>query len=78
MPLLDQFHPPLSTLRLWESFHAQWAGAIASELNFILPADYFAETRVHIGPRVEVDVTSLRSSPHPTLSYPPFITMRLR
>ena len=26
MPLLDHFHPPLSTQRHWESFHTTWAG----------------------------------------------------
>jgi hypothetical protein len=24
MPLLDHFHPPLSTERHWESFYAAW------------------------------------------------------
>jgi hypothetical protein len=56
MPLLDHFHPPLFGTRHWESLHAQWAGCIASALNDILPDDYFAETQVHVGTRVEVDV----------------------
>jgi hypothetical protein len=55
--LLDHFHPPLSTLRHWESFHARWAAAIADALNDdLLPAEYFAEVQVHVGSRVEVDV----------------------
>ena len=29
MPLLDHFHPPLSPRRHRESFHVNWAGAIA-------------------------------------------------
>ncbi len=56
MPLLDHFHPPLFGTRHWESLHAQWAGCIANALNDILPDDYFAETQVHVGARVEVGV----------------------
>ena len=57
MQLLDHFHPPLSTVRHWESFHARWAAAIADVLNdAILPSEYFAEVQVHVGSRVEVDV----------------------
>src|SRR5713101_3316159 len=57
MQLLDHFHPPLSTVRHWESFHARWAAAIADVLNDeLLPTEYFAEVQVHVGSRVEVDV----------------------
>src|SRR3954453_16131852 len=59
MPLLDHFHPPLSAIRHWESFHASWATGIMATLNRgVLPPGYFAETQVHIGSRVEVDVAS--------------------
>jgi hypothetical protein len=61
MPLLDHFHPPLFEQRSWESFHSVWAGEIMAMLNEdILPPGYYAETQVHVGPRIEVDVTSLR------------------
>jgi hypothetical protein len=61
MPLLDHFHPPLSEERHWESFHASWASEIMATLNQgVLPAGYFAETQVHIGSRVEVDVASFQ------------------
>lgn len=57
MPLLDHFHPPLSTVRHWESFHARWAASMADVLNdALLPGEYFAEVQVHVGSRVEVDV----------------------
>ena len=57
MQLLDHFHPPLSMVRHWESFHARWAAAIADVLNdALLPMEYFAEVQVHVGSRVEVDV----------------------
>src|SRR5262245_18290097 len=60
MPLLDHFHPPLFPTRHWESFHAIWCSEIAGHLNqAVLPARYFAETQVHIGGRVEVDVGTL-------------------
>jgi hypothetical protein len=63
MPLLDHFHAPLAPVRRWESFHAVWSSAIVERLNrAVLPADYFAETQVHIGGRVEIDVATLRDS----------------
>ena len=59
MPLLDHFHPPLSLSRHWESFHASWATEMMAALNRgVLPPGYFAETQVHIGSRVEIDVAS--------------------
>lgn len=60
MPLLNHFHPPLYPIRHWESFHGQWAAAIADSLNqHLLPKDYFAEMQVHVGSRVEVDIATL-------------------
>jgi hypothetical protein len=60
MPLLDHFHPPLYPGRHWESFHSAWANTIMATLNeTILPPGYFAETQVHVGSRVEVDVATL-------------------
>jgi hypothetical protein len=62
MPLLDHFHPPLGRQRHWESFHGQWAGAVAAALNSgLLPPDYFAEMQVTLG-QVEVDVATLDES----------------
>ena len=62
MPLLDHFHPPLFPDRTWESMHA-WATAIMGHLNEnLLPSMYFAETQVHIGSRVEIDVATLEES----------------
>lgn len=57
MPLLDHFHPPLSRLRHWDSFHGGWAEAIAVHLNQdLLPPNYVAEAQVTVGPRAEIDV----------------------
>ncbi|HZL34652.1 MAG TPA: DUF4058 family protein [Tepidisphaeraceae bacterium] len=59
MPLLDHFHPPLRVARHWESFFACLAIAISDALNGpSLPEGYFAETEMHIGSRVEVDVAT--------------------
>jgi hypothetical protein len=56
MPLLDHFRPPLSVRRHWEAFHHAWATYIASDLNQVLPEDYFAEPNVKFG--IEIDVAT--------------------
>ncbi|MFO0970150.1 MAG: DUF4058 family protein [Gemmataceae bacterium] len=59
MPLLDHFRPPLRNQRHWEGFHGRWAAALADNLNDeLLPADYFAEFQLQVGPRVEIDVAT--------------------
>src|SRR5688500_14959814 len=59
MPLLDHFHAPLAPRRHWESFHVNWAGAMADLLNGrLLPEGYFAEEHAQLGPRVEIDVAT--------------------
>ena len=65
MPLLDHFHPPLSTQRHWESFHTTWATAIADALNEEwLPEGYFAEEQLHPAARVEIDVATFEEESH--------------
>ncbi len=60
MPLLDHFHPPLQPTRGWVSMHSLWSGEIVAALNgSLLPERYYAETEVHIGGRIEVDVATL-------------------
>src|SRR4051812_25477924 len=64
MPLLDHFHPPLSTQRHWESFHTTWAASIADSLNDDwLPEGYFAEEQLHPAARVEIDVATFEQAP---------------
>lgn len=59
MPLLDHFHPPLRGPRRWEGFHHAWAANIAQHLNReVLPADYFAESEISLGPTLEIDVAN--------------------
>lgn len=60
MPLLDHFHPPLHGPRRWEAFHHGWATFIAQQLNQeTLPADYFAESEISVGPELEIDVAAM-------------------
>lgn len=56
MPLLDHFHPPLSPRRDWHSLHNAWATYLASELNRLLPEEYFAAPNVQFG--IEIDVAT--------------------
>jgi Protein of unknown function (DUF4058) len=64
MPLLDHFHPPLHGPRRWEGFHHSWATLIASQLNQApLPANYYAEPEITIGPELETDGATLQESP---------------
>jgi hypothetical protein len=59
MPLLDHFHPPLMGQRHWEGFHSRWAVAMSDALNLVLPKEYFAESQVTLGTRIEVDIATL-------------------
>jgi hypothetical protein len=64
MPLLDHFHAPLAPRRHWESFHVNWAGAMADALNErLLPEGYFAEEHAQLGARVEIDVATFTEAP---------------
>jgi hypothetical protein len=57
MPLLDHFHPPLSSERRWESFYSSWATRLADALTERwLPPNYIAEEHAHLGPSIEIDV----------------------
>jgi hypothetical protein len=59
MPLLDHFRPPLRGPRRWEGFHHAWAANIAQHLNReVLPAEFFAESEISLGPTLEIDVAS--------------------
>ncbi len=60
MPLYDHFRPPLSDRRHWHAFHNAWATFLASHLNQLLPAGYFAEPNVQFG--IEIDVAARADS----------------
>src|SRR5262249_40231358 len=42
----------------WEGFHGQWPAMIVLGLNAILPAEYEAEPRVHLGSAFAIDVAA--------------------
>jgi hypothetical protein len=69
MPLLDHFHPPLSTGRRWESFHSRWATRLADALTERwLPPNYIAEEHAHLGPSVEIDVDTFEQETTATVA----------
>lgn len=56
MPLRDHFRPPIWKLASWEGFHGGWPMCIVQQLSPLLPGEYTAEPRVHLGPYYEIDV----------------------
>jgi hypothetical protein len=47
MPLLDHFHPPLSSRYQWQSFYANWATRLADAITELIPRDFLAEEHTH-------------------------------
>jgi hypothetical protein len=61
MPLLDHFHPPLSRMHSWRSFHGAWAAAMARLLNAgVLPPGYYAAPFLDRDGPVEIDVAAVK------------------
>jgi len=58
MPLRDHFRPPLSERFSWEEVHGGWPMVIVQQLGKLLPAQYVAGPRVHLGAQVEIDVAA--------------------
>lgn len=56
MPMLDHFRPPTLNRGSWEGFHGMWPALIVMDLCKMLPEQYIAEPRVHLGKNFEVDV----------------------
>ena len=56
MPLRDHFRPPVSARSSWEGFHGMWPATMVQQLVRVLPGDYTAEPRVHLGSYFEIDV----------------------
>jgi hypothetical protein len=68
VPLLDHFHPPVSSRKAWEGFHHTWAATITLRLNGqVLAAPFESEPAVHFGPSVEVDVATFEEDEEPSL-----------
>jgi Protein of unknown function (DUF4058) len=55
MPLFDHFHGPIGRRR-WQSFHSNWAGCIAADLNRRLPKQFVADAPVYLGSATSADV----------------------
>ncbi len=68
MPLLDHFHPPLRNVLQWNSFHSAWLATLATDLNALLPPQFFAEPSARFG--IEVDVAALERMGDPSADVP--------
>ena len=58
MPLRDHFRPPLSHQSSWEEVHGQWPAVIVQKLGKLLPPQYVAAPRVHLGSQAEIDIAA--------------------
>lgn len=56
MPLRDHFRPPVWTQASWEGFHGGWPMTMVQQLTKVLPDDFSAEPRAHLGSYFEIDV----------------------
>jgi hypothetical protein len=56
MPLRDHFRPPIWNHSSWEGFHGMWPATMVQQLYRVLPDDFSAEPRVHLGTYFEIDV----------------------
>jgi hypothetical protein len=56
MPLRDHFRPPIWNHSSWEGFHGGWPMTMVQQLVKVLPKEYTAEPRVHLGNYYEIDV----------------------
>ena len=58
MPLRDHFRPPILNAASWEGLHGLLPALIVLQLSEILPEDFSAEPRVHLGNQFEIDVNA--------------------
>lgn len=56
MPLRDHFRMPVWKQASWEGLHGMWPAAMVMQLTKVLPEQYTAEPRVHLGTNFEIDV----------------------
>ena len=56
MPLRDHFRPPVWTHSSWEGFHGGWPMTMVQQLSRVLPPEFSAEPRAHLGSYFEIDV----------------------
>ncbi|MCC7339333.1 MAG: DUF4058 family protein [Pirellulaceae bacterium] len=58
MPLRDHFRPPLTRTSTYQEVHGQWPAVLVQQLGRLLPGNYVAGPRVHVGAQVEIDVAT--------------------
>ena len=58
MPLRDHFRPPVWKIASWEGFHGMWPALMVQRLVSLLPPEYSAEPRAHLGSYYEIDVSA--------------------
>jgi len=58
MPLRDHFRPPTSLRSSWEGLHGGWPMTMVQRLAVVLPDNFTAEPRVHLGSYYEMDVST--------------------
>ena len=63
MPLRDHFRPPVWTHSSWEGFHGMWPASMVQQLCRVLPPEFTAEPRVHLGANFEIDVCAYEQDP---------------
>jgi len=56
MPLRDHFRSPLNDNFSWDVVHGQWPALIVQQLGKILPPQYVAGPRIHLGAQAEIDI----------------------
>jgi hypothetical protein len=64
MPLRDHFRPPVSKKASWEGFHGGWPMTMVQQLSRVLPPEFSAEPRVHLGAYFEIDVCAYEEDGH--------------
>lgn len=69
MPLRDHFRSPLDDFTAWEGFHGGWPMVIVQALSRILPAQFVAAPRVHLGAPIEIDVATYDTDVAPTFRH---------
>jgi hypothetical protein len=80
MPLLDHFHPPVSSRSQWQSFYANWATRLADAVAELIPRDFLAEehTNAEAIPDKPILVGSVPPAPHNTIPSVPPTTFEVR
>ncbi len=69
MPLRDHFRPPVTNRIPWEGFHGGWPMVIVQHLRKVLPAEYFAVPKVHLGPYFEIDIGTFELNDPPQTGF---------